>query len=221
MASSWQSILYHKAKVTLSCRGHSDRQDDSQPWSGEREVARAAHSHVWCLETGLETKKQSSSLWIPHATDHPSLQANDVFLNETHQMFMLLFLHQITGRLRSLRAGVVAGQQRLLICISTRQRQEYSAASEVINHSTLSLAIWLIRSHIIGCTNPFSDLVIASTLFGVFILSWNCEGLHDVAVIHFGTPFLFCSLVAMERKRFRILSPSCFLASLDGYSPNS
>lgn len=117
--------------------------------------------------------------------------------------------------------GVAVGHQGLLICISTRQRQEYPAASELISHSTISLAIWLIRSHIMRCTNSVSDLVIASTLFSVFILSWNRGRLHDVTMAHFLTPSLFSSLVAIERKRFRILSPSCFLASLDGYSPNS
>lgn len=117
--------------------------------------------------------------------------------------------------------GVVAGHQGILICISTKQRQEYPAASEVINHSTIIFVISLIRSHITQCTNTVSHLVIARTLFSVFILNWNCEGLHHVAMIHFLTPSLLSSLVANERKRFRNLSPSCFLGSLDGYSPNS
>lgn len=105
---------------------------------------------------------------------------------------------------------VAAGHQRLLISISTRQRWEHPLASEVINHSTVSLASQLIRSQIMGCSKLVSDFVIANNVFSVFIFIWNCEELHDLFMAHFWTPSPFSSLIAIERRKFRILSSSRF-----------
>lgn len=112
----------------------------------------------------------------------------------------------------------MAEHQGLLIYISAKQRQEHPATSEVINHSTIALAISLIRSHIMKCTNPVSELVIENHFFHYFYTQMK---LQETLWCGYGSFFeLSFSLAATERKRFRILSPSCFLAPLDGYSPN-